>query len=418
MKEVAPEGQRRDLGALASGSARVPASGPRAAFAATPTPNPHHDAPPGGSGAGASGVSSGIISGVKMEEGSAETLAQQRDRVALALAHGPVRVDSHIKVEDSTSGEDTDGEGEGEGEGEEELGGEGGDGEGEEAREEGPGGEGGLVLLVGGAAHVPDDDGGDRGAPRRSTPADRTARARRGRRDLIAAADDEADVPAPKRKHGGARVGPSGRHGVHQLTGADIRKATPWLKWRGDMQLPGRKSLQLGLFATSDDAARAYDAEVRRRGWAHLKPLNFPQPEELAEYARERCDERGLSLSLAPDQPAGIQGASVVQGASGLRPPTPSAHKPGKCGCFGVTKSAEKCYKATPWRARAQVSAPGVKGDYVIGRFATKKEAAQAYDVEIRRRGWVHIKPLNFPDRADDTALPPSSAAAEAPGPE
>ena len=49
-----------------------------------------------------------------MEEGAEETLAQQRDRLALALAHGPVRVDSHIKVEDSKSGEDTDGDGEGE----------------------------------------------------------------------------------------------------------------------------------------------------------------------------------------------------------------------------------------------------------------------------------------------------------------
>jgi hypothetical protein len=61
--------------------------------------------PLGGAGADASGV--------KMEEGAEETLAQQRDRLALALAHGPVRVDSHIKVEDSKSGEDTDGDGEG-----------------------------------------------------------------------------------------------------------------------------------------------------------------------------------------------------------------------------------------------------------------------------------------------------------------
>jgi len=111
-EEETPEGQRRDLLALAPGSARVPASGPRAALVAAAAPTPHHNAPPGGAGA----EDSEVTSGVKIEEGAEETLAQQRDRLALALAHGPVRVDSHIKIEDCTSGEDTDGDGEGEGE--------------------------------------------------------------------------------------------------------------------------------------------------------------------------------------------------------------------------------------------------------------------------------------------------------------
>jgi len=76
-----------------------------------------------------------------------------------------VRVDAHIKVEDSTSGDDTDGDGV-DGEGGEVPGGEGGGGE------EGLGVEGGLVLHAR-AMHVPDDGG----APRRSTPADRATRA-------------------------------------------------------------------------------------------------------------------------------------------------------------------------------------------------------------------------------------------------
>ena len=65
----------------------------------------------------------------------------------------------------------------------------------------------------------------------------------------------------------------------------------------------------LGHFVTVDDAGRGYDAEVRRRGWAHVRPLNFPQPEEVAAYARAGapCDERGLPLSLEPVQPAAIQ---------------------------------------------------------------------------------------------------------------
>jgi hypothetical protein len=53
-----------------------------------------------------------------------------------------------------------------------------------------------------------------------------------------------------------------------------------------------------------------------------------------------------------------------------------------------------------------------------VGQFDTKEEAARAYDAEVRRRGWTHLKRLNFPDLADDATLPPSFAAgAEAPGP-
>jgi hypothetical protein len=33
-------------------------------------------------------------------------------------------------------------------------------------------------------------------------------------------------------------------------------------------------------------------------------------------------------------------------------------------------------------------------------RFYTKEEAARAYDAEVRRRGWTHLKQLNFPDPA------------------
>jgi len=56
---------------------------------------------------------------------------------------------------------------------------------------------------------------------------------------------------------------------------------------------------------------------------------------------------------------------------------------------------------------------------YNVGYFTTKEQAARAYDAEVRRRGWTHLKRLNFSDPAADAALPTSSAAAgEAPGPE
>jgi len=389
-EEETSEGQRRDLLALAPGPARVPAPGPRGALTAAPAPAPapHHDAP-AADGAGGSGVTQ-----VKGEEAE-ETLGQQRDRLALALAHGPVRVDSHIKVED-TDDENTDGGQDGEVE--VGPGGEGGDGE----VEEGPGEEGGLVLLEG-AAHVPGDDGERGGAPRRSTPADRAARAKRGRGD-VAAGNGEPDAPPPKQQRGGAQVGQSGRHGVSELTGRHLRKGAPRLKWRAQLRLPGNRTLELGLSPTTNDAARAYDAEVRRRGWAHVRALNFPQPEELAAYpqAGERCDERGLPLTLAPEPPA------AAQGAAGQRLLKFGGRKPGKSGLFGVKKDNKN--KAAQWMAA--VAVPMSNTTYVVGYFDTKEEAARAYDAEIRRRGWTLIKRLNFPDPAGDAALPPSSAAA------
>jgi len=133
--------------------------------------------------------------GVHMEE-RAETLAQLRDRLAMAATHGPVWVDCHIKVEDSTSGEDTDVEGNGEGE----------EGPGGGAvGEEGTSGEVDQALLAG-AAHVLGDDGGGGGAPRRSNPADRADQAKRKRCEV-------SDAPAPKRQSGGAHAGKSGYHG-------------------------------------------------------------------------------------------------------------------------------------------------------------------------------------------------------------
>jgi hypothetical protein len=257
-----PEGQQRDLRALAPG--------PSAALAAASAPVNGRDAPAAG-GAGGSGV----VTRVKEEGEEEETLGQLRDRLALALAHGPVPVDSHIKVEDTDEEEEDGGQ---DGEVQVGPGGEGGDEE-----EEGIIGEDGGLVLLAGVANVPGDDGGRGGAPHRSNPADRTARAKRGRGD-VAAADDVPDAPAPKRQSGGAQTRKSGRHGVIELTGRSIRKDTPWLKWRAELHLPGNITFQLRVFATADDAARAYDAEVRRRGWVHARPLNFPKPEELAAY--------------------------------------------------------------------------------------------------------------------------------------
>ena len=104
-------------------------------LAAAPAPAPRLNIGPSG-GAGNSGETL-----IKKEAEEEETLGQLRDRLGLGasgsarvMTPGPRAPFVHIKVEDSTSGEDTDGVGAG-GDGEEASGGE-GDGEEDEAGEE------------------------------------------------------------------------------------------------------------------------------------------------------------------------------------------------------------------------------------------------------------------------------------------
>jgi len=106
--------------------------------AAATAPAPIAPAPASHSGNGRSG-GAGVSAGetlIKKEEEEEETLGQLRDRLVLASARaavpGPRAAFVHIKVEDTTSGEDTDGEGGGGDRGEATS----GEGDGEEAEEE------------------------------------------------------------------------------------------------------------------------------------------------------------------------------------------------------------------------------------------------------------------------------------------
>ena len=99
-------------------------------LAAAPTPAPYLNSgsfggAPGGSWGPGGSAEAPII---KKEQEEEETLGQLRDRLGPGLRRvpGPRAIFVHIKVEDSTSGEETDGEGDGDGE--EATGGE-GDGE-------------------------------------------------------------------------------------------------------------------------------------------------------------------------------------------------------------------------------------------------------------------------------------------------
>ena len=56
--------------------------------------------------------------------------------------------------------------------------------------------------------------------------------------------------------------------------------------WRAQLRLPGIGPRVLGQFATVNDAGRAYDAEVRRRGWQGLTLVHFS-----AQRMRFLCDK-------------------------------------------------------------------------------------------------------------------------------
>ena len=274
------------------------------------------------------------------EDEAEETVGRRRDRLTLAMAHGPVRVDCLVKVEDAYE-EYMDGDGAGEGEG--------GDGVTGRRRWDwaGRGGWGcwrerrtsrRTTGYAGGhlaGATLRTGRIGRKGGEVTSQPPT-TFQTRLRRCGKLEAHKPESlgATACTSTPEGSLGRPPLGSNGVAQLT------------------LPGHTTLELGPFPTADDAARAYDAEVRRRGWVHVRALNFPQPEELAAHAQaeERCDERGLLLSLAPEQQAANhQDSAAAHGASDQRPPKLSlGQKPGKSGFFGVTKTGDKCYKATP----------------------------------------------------------------------
>lgn len=65
-----------------------------------------------------------------------------------------------------------------------------------------------------------------------------------------------------------------------------------------------------------------------------------------------------------------------------------------------------------------QIPGAGRSLDIGLGSYVTAREAALAYDAEVRRRGWEHDKPTNFAPPADPADVPPrheSSAASLGP---
>ncbi|ACO67069.1 predicted protein [Micromonas commoda] len=80
---------------------------------------------------------------------------------------------------------------------------------------------------------------------------------------------------------------------------------------------------------------------------------------------------------------------------------------------FGVrwagsaVKPGARPRSAKPWQCVLNVTGAGKAADIGLGSYVTAREAALAYDAEVRRRGWEHLKPTNFAPPADPAHVPP-----------
>ena len=235
----------------------------------TPAPDPNHGGPAGG----APGASDGATP-IKREEEEEETLGQLRDRQApgFARAPGPRATFVHIKVEDSSSGDDTDGDGGG-GDGEEATGEKGDREELDEEEEEAEDAEVGDVEegTATQRAHASVDSGQEgKGAVRprrllagaRSAPGSPRPRLLAPRRVAVFAVQDNNVQLPPEKDEDEASFAPvlrkrdtPGRPGSSQFAGVSWN--TSARKW-----LVRCKGSYLGWHATEEEAARSRTASI------------------------------------------------------------------------------------------------------------------------------------------------------------
>ena len=145
-------------------------------------------------------------------------------------------------------------------------------------------------------------------------------------------------------------------------------------KWMASVHVPGEGECYLGTFELEEEAARARDAELRRRNLAD-RGLNFPTGGERPATA-------------AAPASRGPRGTSRFRGISWVK-------------------------QKRKWKAGLYVS--GEKTPRFLGYHATEEDAARAYDAEVRRAGlspaWLH-----FPSEGEAAATAVAMAAGPAGG--
>jgi hypothetical protein len=323
---------------------------------------------------------------VKVEEEEEETLGQLRDRQVLAAARaavpGPRAPFVHIKVEDSTSGDDTDGEGSG-GDGQEATTGGKGDGEGEKVKEEGAaeeeaeeeGAEPRDLRAHESSATLKGDSEGVRsqrlalrahsepGSPQvPGTYADNAVRD-----DAVLDDDDreeEAGIVPELVMRGGA-----GRTDFSRFQGVWDKHA---IKWRANCKK------YLGLHTTEEAASHAYNK--------YLVDGIVPEPAEHGGWgtslvkgvywdmykSKWRVDCKGTKLGSYTTE-VEAERAYITYLEDGIDPVT--RREPSTSQFTGVSwVKVNNKWKAT------------CKGNY-LGCHIAQKDAAQAYNVEVARRG-------------------------------
>ena len=156
-----------------------------------------------------------------------------------------------------------------------------------------------------------------------------------------------------------------------------------------------------------------YVLEKSRRENEDAAPIAIARPDRNPEEGKERRIDQALDLTTRGTPRKmncrflGVKTSSdvTIGGSESL--------DASLFGVFGVrwagsaVKPGARPRSAKPWQCVLNVTGAGKAADIGLGSYVTAREAALAYDAEVRRRGWEHLKPTNFAPPADPAHVPP-----------